>query len=215
MMMKKITAILMALMLSGCFGMKTEIEIRKDGSGTMNLVYRISEELLSMGGLSGNEDSPPIPVGRADFESSFNRIPGLAMTNFSEKTDDDDRLFLVKAAFDNLDALMIFLDSQGQQVKLEQDEDGTNILTVYLLLDTQDLDSDMLEAIPLIFNGYRFDFDIDFPQKCAVSFADVDGNALPSLPFGTTQIDSDSVEFSSSMSDLLTTGAAAAMVIRW
>ena len=77
--MKKYLTVLTAFMLTACLGMETEIAIKQNGSGTVNMTYRISNELFSLGALPGNEDSPPVPVGREDFERTFNRIPGMEM----------------------------------------------------------------------------------------------------------------------------------------
>jgi hypothetical protein len=211
--MKYFILIVTAFVLSGCLGMSATVAVKKDGSGTVNLVYRIAEDMLSRG--SGVWDKPPVPLGKEDFERSVKRLPGISLTKFSEKTEGKDRLFLIGLAFDNLDALAAFFDSQGRQIRLEQEKDGPTILTVFLSLNTKDIDPAMIGLIPLVFDGYDFDFDITVPQKCEVSFVDINGNNVPSLPFGTTRITGDRAEFSSPMAELFTGNDAAAMVIRW
>jgi hypothetical protein len=211
--MKIYLAALTAFMLTACLGMESEIDIKQNGSGTVNMTYRISNELFSMGALPGNENYPPVPAGREDFERTFNRIPGMEMTSYAEKADARDRIFLIKASFDNLDALVKFLDAQGKQASLEH-KDGKTILSIKFDIDGKALNPDMAPILPIIFESYFFDFTLSLPRNCEVSYMDGNGGALPSLPYGETSIAAKSVTFHSPMSGLFT-GSPAAMVIKW
>ncbi|MDR2795850.1 MAG: hypothetical protein LBB47_03970 [Spirochaetaceae bacterium] len=211
--MKKYLTVLTAFMLTACLGMETEIDIKQNGGGAINMTYRISNELFSMGTLPGNENYPPVPVGREDFERTFNRIPGMEMTSYSEKKDDRDRFFLIKAKFDNLDALVNFLDTQGKQASIEH-KDGKTILSIKFDIDGETLGPDMVPILPIIFENYFFDFTLSLPRNCEVSYTDGNGGALPSLPYGETSTAAKSVTFHSPMADMFT-GGAAAIVISW
>jgi hypothetical protein len=195
--------------------METEIDIKQDGSGTVDMTYRISNELFALGTLQGNEGSPPVPVGREDFERTFNRIPGTELVSYSEKEDGDDRLFLVKARFDDLGALAAFLDAHGRQAALEQ-KDGKTILSVSFDMDADAVDPDMAPILPLIFQNYFLDFSISLPRNCEVSYRDVDGGLLPAMPYGEVTVTAKRVVFHSPMADIFTeSGNPAVLVIRW
>jgi hypothetical protein len=211
--MKNYLTALAAFMLTACLGMKTEIDIKQNGSGTMNMTYRISNELFSMGSVRGNESAPPIPVGKEDIERTLSRIPGMSMTSYSEKQEGGDRLILIKAKFDNLDAMVSFLDANGEQAALEQ-KDGKTILTLKLDIDKKAIDPDLAPILPVIFENYSFDFDIALPNNCEVSYTDADGGTLPALPFGETAVSAKNVAFHAPMAALFTDGPAA-LVIRW
>ncbi|MDR3357219.1 MAG: hypothetical protein LBO04_08570 [Spirochaetaceae bacterium] len=211
--MKKCLTALAALIFTACLGMETEIDIKQNGSGTINMTYRVSEELFSMGTLPGNEGSPPVPVGKEDFERTFDRIPGMEMLSYSEKNDGGDRLFLVKAKFDDLDAMTDFLDGQGRQAAIER-KDGKTVLSINFDIDEEAIDPDMAPLLPMMFENYFFDFSVSLPRNCEVSYRDGDGVELPAMPYGETAVETRSVTFHSAMSDLFI-GNAAAIVIRW
>ncbi|GHT76702.1 hypothetical protein FACS1894124_8630 [Spirochaetia bacterium] len=83
-----LAGVLITGVLGSCIGMSADITIRRNGSGVLALEYRMSRELESLGKLDGNERWLPIPVGKADFERTTDRIPGLALKSFSSKTTD-------------------------------------------------------------------------------------------------------------------------------
>ncbi|MDR2659607.1 MAG: hypothetical protein LBC27_06420 [Spirochaetaceae bacterium] len=217
-MKKNITVILglglAAVMFSACIGLKTGIDVKKNGGGTIEMEYRVSNELLSMGSQAGNEDFPPLPVGEQDFERTFDRIPGIKMTSYSEKEDGDDSLFLIKAKFDNLKALVNFLDSQGRQAAVEI-KDGKTFFSISFDVDDKDIDPDFVQILPVVFEDYYMEFTIKLPNKCEVSYLGPDGEKLPGLPYGETAVTSDTVDFSSSMAELFSSGGASSMVISW
>jgi hypothetical protein len=204
----------LVLIFTACLGLKTEIDIKRNGGGTVNMEYRISNEILAMGTLSGNENSPPIPIGKEDFERTFDRIPGIKMTSYSEKTDGGDRLFLIKSEFDNLEALAGFLDSQGRQLTIER-KDGKTILSVGFEIDDEDIDPDFIPILPIIFEDYYMDFKMTLPDNCEVSYLDGNGNALSALPYGETTVSEKGIEFYSSMGELFTEGKSSTVVINW
>jgi hypothetical protein len=212
--MKKCLAALAALMLTACLGMETKIDIKQDGNGTIDMTYRVSDELFSLGTLSGNENSPPVPVGREDFERTFSRIPGTEMVSYSEKTDDRDRFFLVKAKFDSLEALVSLLDGQGRQVSLER-EGGRTALFIRFDIDDEAVDPDLAPLLPVIFENYYMDFSVSLPRSCNVRYIGEDGGERPSLTYGETTISAKNVVSHSPMANLFTEGEAAAIVISW
>jgi hypothetical protein len=201
-------------MFTACLGLKTEIDIKRNGGGTINMEYRVANDILALGTLSGNENSPPIPIGKEDFERTFDRIPGIKMTSYSEKADGDNRLFLIKSEFNNLEALAGFLDSQGRQLTVER-KGGKTILSIGFEIDDEGIDPDFIPILPKIFEDYYMDFNITLPNNCEVSYLDGNGSVLSALPYGETTVSEKSVEFYSSMGELFTEGKSSTMVISW
>jgi hypothetical protein len=73
------------VLMNSCLGAEVEISMHADGSGKIALEYRVSQMLESLGRLDGNERWPSVPVGKADFERTVARIPGLRLLSFSSK----------------------------------------------------------------------------------------------------------------------------------
>jgi hypothetical protein len=212
--MKNCFVVLAALALTACLGTEAGIDIKRNGSGTIDMAYRISNEMFMLGTTPGNESSPSLPVGKEDFERTFSRITGMEMTSYSEKEDERDRIFLIKAKFDSLDALVNFLDTHSRKVAIKHEGSAT-ALSIDLSMDNEFIDPDMAPILPVIFNGYYMDFKISLPRDCKVSYTDGNGNKLPALPYGETVAAAKSVSFRAPMADLLSGADAAIMTITW
>jgi len=117
-------AVCLALFLfTSCLGASMEIRIRPNGSGRIVLEYRVSRTLETMARFDGNERWPAIPVGRADFERTVARIPGLRLASFSTRNvsgdggDGGDGDLVTRAVLDfaHPEALLGFLDATGSR----------------------------------------------------------------------------------------------------
>jgi hypothetical protein len=176
----------LALMVS-CLGASADIVMRADGSGSVTLKYRVSQMLESLGRLDGNERWPAIPVGRADFERSVARIPGLHLSSFSvteaprrysrplssrkapNTLSDKDLITNVKLDFKDTAALLAFLDSAGNHASIVQ-ENGKNTLCLVLLDPATDtLDADLLSLLQEVSAGYEISLSFTAPKGAALS----------------------------------------------
>ena len=165
--------IFLALMGS-CLGASMDIVMRTDGSGKIALEYRVSSMLESVGRLDGNERWPAIPVGKADFQRSLARIPGLSLTSFSAKEAVNTlggKELVTRVALDFKDtaALLAFLDSTASHASLVQ-ENGANILRLALLDPSTDtLDADLLSLLREISAGYEISVSFTAPKNAVLS----------------------------------------------
>jgi hypothetical protein len=205
-----------ALLFSSCVGVSMEIVALQNGSGTIALEYRLSRELESLGKLDGNENWPPVPVGKADFERSAARIEGLTLRSFSERTTPADRIYQAKFDFANLEALLGFLDSSGSRVSLDREE-GRNrlVLSFNDSAGRFDLDPELLDLAALAFAGYALDFSIILPQAPQLRVADGSGGFTESPSGGTALLRGNRVSFSAAMADLLSAKNPAGLEIVW
>jgi hypothetical protein len=160
--MKRVVYIVVVMFFTSCIGIKTDIQVKRDLSGTARLVYTVSEEFLGSGTLDGNENWPSLPVAKADFERTVARIDGLQMRSYYEKKAGGDRLFEILLAFDHVSALARFLDGNGQQV-VYKNEGGEHVFTILFNGGSQTYDDALLSLVQSTFAGYRFDFSISVP----------------------------------------------------
>ncbi|GHV76856.1 hypothetical protein AGMMS49942_16770 [Spirochaetia bacterium] len=152
-----------AFMLCSCVGLASEIVLRRDGSLSMSLEYRFSRELESLGKLDGNENWPPLPVGKADFERTVARIEGLSLGSFTTKTAGKDVVNQVKLDFTNLEALVRFLDASGQRASLAR-EGGKTRLTLSFGGGGGGVDPELLALLASATEGYSLDFGLTLPH---------------------------------------------------
>jgi len=101
------------LVFSSCLGVSVDIALDQKGSGDVTVEYQISKILDALGKLDGNERWNTIPVGKADFERTIDRLPGMKLTSFSSKEDKNDLVIKAKMEFEDLNSLMFFLDASG------------------------------------------------------------------------------------------------------
>jgi hypothetical protein len=167
-----------AALFTSCIGVKTDITVNRDLSGTARLEYTVSRSLLDSGTLDGNEYWPTIPAGKADFERTVSRIEGLTLRSYRERDQGDDRVFEVTLAFGHISALAGFLSANGQQF-VYANKDGRHVFTLVfnggasnagtalhgdVSGETAQAYSDELSAfVKEAFSGYRFDLTISVP----------------------------------------------------
>jgi len=172
-------------LMTSCLGASMDIVMRADGSGSITLEYCVSQMLESIGRVDGFEHWPAIPVGKADFEHSIARIPGLRLSSFSVKEyprryskppsswgprlGDKDLVTKVKLDFKDTAALLAFLDSAGSRASLVQ-ESGKSTLRLVLLDPINDaIDADLLSLLEEVSAGYEISVSFTAPKGAALS----------------------------------------------
>jgi hypothetical protein len=215
--MKKTALILplvTAFFFSSCIGTATEIVIRRDGSGTIALEYRISREFESLGKLDGNEGWPPLPVGKADLERTAARVKGLSLRSFTTETTGEDVINRIKLDFAGLEALVYFLDASGQQAFLGR-EGERNSLTLSFDSFPAGTDPELLSLVSSAMEGYSLDFSLTLPANAELRIRDGNGGLLESPPAGSAAVEGTRVRFSSPMAELFTSGRPVNLEILW
>jgi hypothetical protein len=208
--------VVVVLTLSSCLGVQADISIRSDGSGRITLEYRVSQMLEAMGRLDGNERWPAVPVGRADFERSVARIPGLRLLSFSShnvrrtsdtpgsggsaSTGSHDLVTRAELEFADIDALLAFLDSTGKRgsyVRGNQ-QDAANVLRLVLLEPSTSLvNADLLSLLKEISASYEIGISLSAPKNASLSVIPSSATTARLVPTGKK------VSFAIGLGDLL------------
>ncbi|MHB9292963.1 hypothetical protein Holit_02080 [Hollandina sp. SP2] len=209
-------SILIALMLllSSCIGVQADISLRPDGSGTMVLEYRFSRMLESLGKLDGNERWPPVPLGKADFERTQERLPGLRLVSFSSQEDEKDRYHQVKVEFADPAVLVRFLDATGQRASLVQ-EQGKYRLTLAFTEGMDKPDPDLLALLDTVAAGYALQVNLSLSGEGSLRVYDRDGRSLDTLPGMTLVSQGKQVSFMAPLGAVLTHNRGLNMEIGW
>jgi hypothetical protein len=202
------------IFFSSCIGVTTNITIREGGSGTLDLEYRISRTMDSLGKLDGNERWLTLPVGKADFERTISRIDGLKLTSFSVREDEKDRVVKVKVAFSTPDALAGFLDASGQRARLTREAEKYR-LALTMGGGAPDQKPELLEFTETVFQGYTMELGIAFPREAVLTLTDGGGTRIDTPPGGNIQWNGRNLRFSSPMAALVTAKEPVLMEIRW
>jgi hypothetical protein len=200
------------ILMNSCLGAEADISIRADGSGKINLEYRVSQMLESLGRLDGNERWPSIPVGRADFERTVARIQGLSLLSYSSKEvpsvnkilGGKDLLTKVSLEFKDVSALSAFWGNGSAG------SSAGNILRLVLLDPSSDtIDEDLLALLKEISAGYEISFSLSAPKNAALSLSPSSVNTIRMVPQGKK------VSFAVGLEDLHDLKDGLAVEISW
>lgn len=111
------------MLMCSCVGVGMDITLNADGTGRMTVEYRVSRQLEAIGGLDGNARWPSVPVGKADFERSLERLEGLRLRSFTAREEGPDLVSRAVIEFSRLEALLPLLDYQGEGARLSREGD--------------------------------------------------------------------------------------------
>jgi len=194
------------LLLGSCMGIDTEVKVSSGGSGTVVANYRLSEELISFGELEGNKDMLPVPLSEADLKKGLSGAQGLSFVSWSRKKDGNDTLVKTVIAFDNLDALVRYLDPQGTLASHETTAGGERI-SFTLGENMPSIDPQMRQIAQEAFSPYTFSFVFRLPKAPT--------QVLSVHPAVKVTRDGSVVRFEGGMKDIIADATAPAVTLEW
>jgi hypothetical protein len=180
----------------------------------MRLIYRIPLSLESLGKLDGNEGWPAVPVGRADFERTLDRLPGMRMRSFSSKTGGQDMFNQIDLEFDRIESLVLFLDATGQRASLAR-ENGANRLSLTLSDGFSPADPDLAALLSSLSAGYEMEFTFSAQDEASLALYSGEGKPVASFPGGDLTARGKQVSFKVPMADLLSSPDGLRLEISW
>jgi hypothetical protein len=167
--------------ISSCVGVSADISLNQNGSGNAVLEYQISKALDALGRLDGNERWNTIPVGKADFERTMDRLPGIKLTSFSSKEDRNELIINVKMEFEDLNSLMSFIDASGIRSSFSGDAYSGRIFMV--INDAKYKTTAALEKLIMeISRSYSVKMAMGFPNEGSIKITDNRGLSLDEIP---------------------------------
>ncbi|MDR2900040.1 MAG: hypothetical protein LBV20_00770 [Treponema sp.] len=194
--------LLVLFCFSSCLGLKSGIEINSDGSGTIDLVYTISETLNSMGTQDGNISQPPVPVSKLDFEKTVSQIDGLSLHSYKSEVQGAHVLTFVTLDFANIEALAAFFDENNQTIRFTQNGNrkelvfAFNDVPVYVDAHEQALFTKALD-------GYMFEFSLKTHGTMEAAFVDQNGNAVKNANAENLSVKNNALDYQVPMADLI------------
>jgi len=221
--MKKNTCKLLSLFLllsllfslNSCVGLSMDIKMRKDGSGKITVDCRYSRTLESLGKLDGNEDMPTLPIGREDLEKTIGRIDGLRLSSFSKSEDSKDVIFNYTLEYDNIEALLSYLDPSGTKVSLNRKNQSGGFNLIFNEPSDDKYDQNVLDIMRVMFDGYDFALSFSAEGNSKLSLTDGEGNEMS--PPDTVKVVSSGkkVSLSSNIMELVTITEGLGVNISW
>jgi hypothetical protein len=193
-----------------CVGADSRISFNKDGSGTVKIEYRLSGELENLGKLDGNDNAPPLPAGGKDLERTAARIEGLRLLSQSSIMEGKDRILRARLAFSSPRALERFFDASGQYFRA--DFSGRRVSLVFPA--AVEMSPEFKELAAGALEGYEFFLAFSMPQPVRVNWTGENGEAAGQVP-GTCSVKGSTVEYRTSMADILFLDSGIRLDIEW
>ena len=202
------------LLLSSCFGVNADIALNQNGSGTIALEYRINKSLNSLGELDGNERWNTIPVGKADFERTLDRLPGMKLLSFSSKEDGKNLVVSAKMGFSDIHGLLAFLDASGRRSSLSGGA-GSGRMVLTLNEGVKGKSADLDELLASVCEGYSVKMSFSFPGEGSLSLSDLQGKPLAAIPGSEINSKGKTVSFAIPLYQVLSSGNGINAVFTW
>jgi len=202
-------------LLNSCIGLSMEIQMRRNGSGRLVLEYRVSRMAESLGRLDGNENWPIIPAGRADFERTLARIPGMRLVSFSSSEGTQDVVTNITLEYENTEALLKFLDPSGTRASLSTDNQSGRFDIILNEPVSSNYDDDLLKLARQVSADYGLSISFSAEGNSALSFTDGEGTAAQAPAVARTVTSGRKTSLSIGIIDLLEIREGLGVSFRW
>jgi hypothetical protein len=212
---KKLPYVLFGLMFlfifNSCIGLSMDIQMKKDGSGKISMEYRISSMAEAIGRFDGNENWPAVPVGRADFERSIARIPGIRIVSFSSNESQRDIITRVTLEYDNTQVLLKFLDPLGKRSSFS---DGRLDIVLYEA-GLYNFNAELFDLVRQVSDGYNFTISFSADKDSTMAVTDGAGNEIPAMEGSQFVQSGKKVSWSTGISEILGLTNGLGVSFRW
>ena len=154
-----------AVLLSSCIGIESDIRIRQDGSGVLTLSYTISQFIKNIDA-GRSEKQLPLPVNEEEFRRSAERIEGLRLTDLEQREDDENVYIQAELEFDSVEAVNA-LGRNGQIGITLETQGGTTTFRqlIYEGQEGEEVTEESLEMLETFFDGYELVYSVTVPAE--------------------------------------------------
>ncbi len=176
--MKKIMFLLgVAILLSSCIGIKSNVSFNRDGTGTINMEYRISKMLTEM---AEGEGDIPLPVSEEDMKTAVSGNPNLTLKKVSQREDEKDVYITSEIEFkevseftdlESFGQMPMSLEEKGgefvfkQRVSEGKSEAAPSGETKEGESAPEEMDAASKEMMAAFFEGYELSFKVNAPTE--------------------------------------------------
>jgi hypothetical protein len=203
-MRKLVVLCFIVVLLSSCISIDSRLTIRDNGSGTLQLTYRISQLVADLGVSSTGKPVIPLPVSRPDFERSLAAANGkVRLTSFDRSDNEKDITIRAEMAFDSLDALAKVDSFHDAALTVGTDGPRRTFSQVVARAAKQPLSDDSRRMLDALFDGYDLSFVLVAPQP------------IQDATLGTLSSDKKTLTYKTTIKDVVSTAQDLVMSARW
>jgi hypothetical protein len=203
--MRKIVILCIAsVFLMSCVGIDSTMTVKKDGSGTLLLNYRVSQLVADLGATTSEKGIVPLPLARVDFERSLQAAQGkVRLTRFERTENEKDISIRAELSFDSIEALAKVDAFHDAELKMGTDGQRHTFSQLIAHAPAQPVTDDSLRMIDAFFDGYGLTFVIEAPQP------------IQQFTLGTLSSDKRVLTYTTSIKDLVRTRSDLVLSAGW
>jgi hypothetical protein len=149
--------------LSSCLGIESRMVLKRDGSGTLTLNYKISRMIKDLELQNGGQVLP-LPVSEEDFRRAAERTEGVRLSSVKQTEDEENIYIEARLEFDRVEALN-GLSAAGQMEMAYNAGSGTQKFRQVISSGTggEEVSAETLSMLEAFFAGYELAFVIETP----------------------------------------------------
>lgn len=194
--------IIATLTLCSCIGIESQINFKKNGSGTLTFTYKISQMIKNLDTGSDEKNALPLPVSREEFNRTAEGIEGLKLLSINQREDEENIYIQAKMEFDRIESV----NKIGDQINFSLSVEGDTYIfrhIVFSARENQEVSEDSKQMIETFFKGYELSYIIDAPSQ------------IKSYSMGELAQDKKSLTYRITIPELLTSAEDKILEIKW
>jgi hypothetical protein len=191
------------LLLASCIGIDGKMTIRSDGSGILELTYKISQTIADLGRSGADKGPLPLPVSREDFERGIAGVQGVELRSISRTENETDITIRAILAFDSVESLARVAAFQDAPPAVAVSGTRHTFTQSITKAADQPISQESLEMLDAFFDGYSIKLVFEAPST------------IQSHSLGTLSADKKTLTYSSTVKDLVTAKTDVEMSFSW
>jgi len=193
-------------MLTSCVDIEMRFVMRRDGSGRLELSYRVPREATTLLDSVDGVPAVPLPIDRADFEASLAGADGIRLRRFRRTDEGEEVRIEARIDFDSVDALRAVPGFANLPVSFTASGDGGGELSQRVVPARPAgvaPDESMVELLQALAGDFRVTFVVVAPRDIQAA----DG--------ATIDADGRTARLSRSLADYLAEAGPVDLTVRW
>lgn len=191
-------------LLSSCIDVDENITVSADGSGVVDLSYRVARVAVDLPRATGTSVSFPLPPNPGAIESSVAKAPGLALQSFTPVSEVATIGAKTTIRFDRVDLLNALLENGAGR-------GFTYLSTPTLATFTQriypgnpsGIDQQTLDMVKSLFGDYKLVFSLHTPRR------------IQTVNIGSTSRDGTTASYSTTIPDIIQSKTPIVWEVTW
>jgi hypothetical protein len=202
--MRKIFFLLLGVaLLCSCVGIDSKLFVRADGSGTLDLTYRVSQMIVDLGRSGTEKVDLPLPITKEDFQRGLQDVPGVRLSGFSRSENEKDITIHVQLAFDSVDALSRVAAFRGESLSIAVSGGQHTFTQTVAKAAAAEMSQDSLQMLDTFFNGYTISLSFEAPAP------------IQSFSLGQLSQDRKTLTYTATVKDLVTAKKDVVFSVSW